>query len=116
MLKAGFRVLQLVAIASKGLGWLCLIAALILGGLIASGLRYFPLVPPGQPYSTNNLVGAVTTFLPLFIGFLFFYGVGGALQVLIAIERNTRPVTQQPPDDFRGEIQGPESGRSPETP
>jgi len=116
VLNAGFRVLQIVAIASKVLGWLCLIVALILGGLIASGLRYFPLVPPGQPYSTNNLVGAVTTFMPLFIGFLFFYGAGGALQVLMAIERNTRPVTRQPSQGSPDEVKRPGSGRVPEAP
>lgn len=101
-MKARFRVLRLVALVSKGLGWLCLIAGLALGALIANGTRYFPLIPPAQPYSANNLAAALTTFLPLFVSFLFFYGVGGALQVLMAIEMNTRRVPYEPPENQSG--------------
>lgn len=115
-MKARFRGLRFVALVSKGLGWLCFIAALVLGALIAGGERYFPLLPPGQPYSTNNMVGAVTTFFPLFVAFLFFYGAGGALQVLIAIERNTRPVPQQPPESAPDQPEAPGDWETPEIP
>lgn len=100
-MKARFRGLQLVALVSKGIGWVGLLAGLVVGTLVAQGLLYFPLAPFTEPYSIGSLLGGVALFAPFFLGFLLLYGWGGALQVLMAIEQNTRAPEQAPsqPED-----------------
>lgn len=95
-MKARFRVLRLVALVSRGLGWLSLIAGLVLAFLTANATYYLPLLLPADPYSPLSLLGAALTFLPFLFLFLFLYGAGGALGVLMAIESNTRLETEQP--------------------
>lgn len=115
-MKARFRGLLMVARLSKGLGWLSLIAGLVLGALTANGTYYLPILLPAGPYSTQSLVGALLTFLPFLFWFLFMYAAGGAIQVLIAIERNTRPVAPGLPEERPGPIEEPGDGDYPETP
>ncbi|MDO8689127.1 MAG: hypothetical protein Q7R39_03820 [Dehalococcoidia bacterium] len=112
-MKARFRVLRLVALVSKGLGWLSLMAGLGLAFLTANATYYLPLLLPADPYSSLSLLGAALTFLPFLLLFLFLYGAGGALGVLIAIESNTRPERKQPSaGDPTGEPEVPETPAS----
>lgn len=89
-MKARFRALRLVAAVSKGIGWLALIAGVALGALIAQGFLYLPLAPFVEPLSTSSLIRGAAVFALFFLGFLVFYSAGGMLQVLTAIEQNTR--------------------------
>ena len=91
-MKSRFRVLRLVASVSKLIGWLAFLAGLALGALVAQGILYLPLAPLAEPYSTNSLIQGAVLFAPFLLGFLAFYSGGGIMQVLIAIEKNTRGV------------------------
>lgn len=102
-MKERFRGLRLVALVSKAIGWLILLAGLILGALIVQGILFSPLDPLAEPYSTSSLMGAAALFVPFLLGFLLLYGSGGVLQVLLAIEKNTR-TAQKPGDDEPGQI------------
>lgn len=110
-MKARFRVLRFVAAVSKGIGWLLLLAGLVLGALIAQGLRTLPFAPIAEPLSTSNLIQGGALFGGFFLGFLLFYGAGGALRVLIAIEENIRVAAGwvdqglPPPDETPVEVE-----------
>jgi len=96
-LNARFRVLGLVALLSKSLGWLSLIAGVVFAFFTANATYYLPLLLPADPYSPPSLLGAALTLLPFLLLFLLLFGAGGTLDLLIAIERNTRPEAKQPP-------------------
>ncbi len=89
-MKARFRALRLVAAVWKWIGWLALLAGLVLGALVAQGFLYLPLAPFAEPYSANSIIQGVVVFAPFFLGFLVFYSAGGILRVLMAIEEHTR--------------------------
>lgn len=91
-MKARFRGLTFVAHLSKIIGLLALITGLVLGAQAVGGALYFPLISSfAEPYSPASYVSAAAYFTPFLLVFLLFYMIGGILQVLVAIERNTRP-------------------------
>ncbi|HLB12081.1 MAG TPA: hypothetical protein VJO15_03895 [Dehalococcoidia bacterium] len=109
-MKARFRVLHFVALASKAIGWLALIAGLALGALIAQGSLRVPLVPFVEPYSGSSLVQGAAVFVPFLMAFLLLYSAGGTVQVLLAIEENTRKESTPPPVERPGDADRPREG------
>lgn len=70
---------------------------------MANATYYLPFLPPAAPFSSNSLLGASLTVLPFVMGFLFLYATGAILQVLLAIECNTRgPAEARPPTELAG--------------
>ena len=102
-MKARFRGLRIIAAVSKAVAWVSLLAGLGLGALMANATYYLPFLPPAAPFSSNSLLGAALTLLPFLMGFLFLYATGAILQVLLAIECNTRvPAAVRPPSEPAG--------------
>jgi hypothetical protein len=102
-----FRVLRIIGTLWKVLAWVALIAGVLssvgvlLIGILGSGQlvwRYFgqdPGAVSGAVSVVSGIVGFVAGLIATIIYFLVVYAVGELIDLLLAIEENTRQAAQR---------------------
>ncbi|MFO7741955.1 MAG: hypothetical protein R6X31_06540 [Anaerolineae bacterium] len=101
-----FRVLHIIGTLWKVFAWITLIGGILLAigillaGILGSGgmiLRQFsqdPRLMPGAVGVVSGIAGFIITVIATVIYFLILYAVGELIDLLLAIEENTRQAVQ----------------------
>jgi hypothetical protein len=101
-----FRILRIIGTLWKVFAWITLIVGvlsslgILLIGVLGSGglvLRYFgqdPGLMPGVMSIVSGIVGFIAGLIATFITFLVLYAIGELIDLLLAIEENTRQVVR----------------------